>query len=130
MGTVGVGAVQGATVEASLAPAVADALAAALARQGLLGPGPAMGVEILRSTDGPIAIDDAGLQVREVELRLRFSLEPRGVVLGDRRRYRVGVDPVAGSDARAAAFSALAGQLADDAVSWFAHVEGDGGEVP
>jgi hypothetical protein len=130
MATATVGEVRGATVEPTLAQAVADGLGTALARQGHLGPGPAIHVEILRSSVQDVAIDAQGRQVRELRLRLRYSLDARSIALEGRGRFSVGLDPMVGADARTGAFSGLAGQLAEDAVHWFAHLPPQSAELP
>ena len=111
---VSVAAVIAATAEPGLKEALERSVADAAARRTRVGEGPALSATVLSTAVRPAA---AGGVVAEASLTVRFQLEGRAAVeLSGRRGFSMALDPEAAAAERAAAFAALADELAAEAV--------------
>jgi len=111
---VSVGEVVAAAAEPGLKEALERSVADAAARRVRVGAGPALRATVLSTSVRPAA---AGGVVAEASLSVRFQLEAGAAVeLTGRRGFPMGAEPEAAAGARAAAFAALADELAAEAV--------------
>lgn len=122
-----VGEVRATAAEPALEEDLTRALSATLAQHGVLGSGPEVRAHVLSVDVVPVA-SASGAQVARVRLEVAFELlgaRPRRVVLSAQRAFTRSPDDALGaSDARAEAFAALAGELAEDAVDWLLYGPG------
>jgi len=119
--------------EPGLEDAIRSGMARSLARAGALSPAGGIGVDVtvIRATTRPIAVTD-GVRVHTARLEIEVRLDGvpvRRTVLTDERSFTASVPDQAAS-ARAAAFSTLSQDLAEDAVSWMRYGPGKGQLTP